>query len=394
MELRDFCSTERQRQILDAVVAAKGSTGKAAKQLGIHRRNVERAMHRIREQAVARGWSPEHSMVRSVPENFHVARVSTNYDQDGQVRQQWVIGKPNKDQELRMLVDAAHLAFEDFAGTSTKSEFRHQGGTKKKIDKERLTIYPMGDPHIGMYAWHEETGEDFNLDIATRDLTAAVRNLVERSPATEVGILLNLGDFFHADNMQNSTMRSGNSLDVDSRWQKVLRLGIRAMIDCVDAALEKHKVVVVKNMIGNHDDHSSHFLSIGLDMYYSNNDRVVVDTSPSKFWYYDFGSVLIGSTHGDTTKFKDLPNIMAADQAKAWGNSEHRYWYTGHIHTRNREEYAGCVVESFRTLAARDAWHTAEGYRAGRDMQSIVLHRDHGEVERHTISITQLKNAK
>jgi len=101
---------------------------------------------------------------------------------------------------------------------------------------------------------------------------------------------------------------------------------------------------------------------------------------------------LIGSTHGDMAKPDKLPQIMAADKPKEWGSTKHRYWYTGHIHTRNVIESAGCTWESFRTLAAKDAWHSGMGYRSGRDMCCILLHKDFGEVGRNTASLDLIRS--
>ena len=114
--------------------------------------------------------------------------------------------------------------------------------------------------------------------------------------------------------------------------------------------------------------------------------------SPSKFWYYKFGKILIGSTHGDTAKPNKLPEIMAADKPSEWGDTDYRYWYTGHIHSRNVIEFSGCVWESFRTLAAKDAWHSGAGYRSGRDMCSILLHKDFGEIGRNTVSVKMISD--
>jgi hypothetical protein len=55
-------------------------------------------------------------------------------------------------------------------------------------------------------------------------------------------------------------------------------------------------------------------------------------------------------------------------------------------------ELPGCLVESFRALAPRDAWHSAQGYRSGRDMHCIVLHEQHGEIERHRVDVGALVN--
>jgi hypothetical protein len=47
-------------------------------------------------------------------------------------------------------------------------------------------------------------------------------------------------------------------------------------------------------------------------------------------------------------------------------------------------------VETLRTLAAKDAWHTAKGYRSMRDTRLIVHHKDCGEIERHTCAVARL----
>ena len=97
---------------------------------------------------------------------------------------------------------------------------------------------------------------------------------------------------------------------------------------------------------------------------------------------------------GDTVKMANLPGVMACDRSEDWGQTTHRYWYQGHIHHEDRKEFPGVVVEAFRTLAARDAWHAGQGYRAGRDMNLIVHHKDYGEIERHRCDIAMLKGAK
>jgi hypothetical protein len=120
---------------------------------------------------------------------------------------------------------------------------------------------------------------------------------------------------------------------------------------------------------------------------------VTVEIEPSKFSYLRFGKVLIASTHGDTVKHAQLPGIMAADRPEDWGQAKHRYWYTGHIHNTTVSEFPGVVCESFRTLAAKDAYAAGHGYRAGRDMRCIVHHKEYGEVARYRCDISMLENA-
>jgi hypothetical protein len=164
------------------------------------------------------------------------------------------------------------------------------------------------------------------------------------------------------------------------------------MIRCIQSALLKHEKVTVINAIGNHDDHSSMMLSTVLAHLFGNEPRVDINDAPTIKHYYRFGQCLIGVHHGHTIKKDRLPLQMSSDRPKDWGDTIHRYWLTGHIHHDSRREYdGGVIVESFRTLAGKDAWTAQMGYSSGRDMKCIVYHRNFGEVERHTVSVEMLR---
>jgi hypothetical protein len=81
-----------------------------------------------------------------------------------------------------------------------------------------------------------------------------------------------------------------------------------------------------------------------------------------------------------------LPGVVAALFPEQWGRTSFRIGLTGHVHHDQRKEYNGMTVESARTLSARDAYAAAHGYQSLRDMKCLVLHKDHGEVERHTVN--------
>ena len=381
--LLDFCESDNQRRVVEALIRSDGHRAAAAEALGMSERNVYMALSRIKRRAASQGWAPDSDMVKVAPPGFQVKGVSTLYDVDGQQKAQWVKTTATADRDDHLRESIAE-AFEDWRGAG------RIGAAPKHTTEELLTVYPMGDPHLGLYTWGEETGEDFDLKIAEANLCESIKRLVACSPKSDTCIILNLGDFFHSDTMDNRTSRSGHALDVDTRWAKVLRAGVRAMMTCIEAATKKHQRVIVKNLIGNHDDHTSQMLGLALALFYEGNDRVEVHDDPAKFWFHRFHSVLIGAAHGDTTKPAQLPGIMATDRAQDWGQTKHRYFYTGHIHTQNMAEYPGCIWESFKTLAAKDSWTSSKGYRSGRDSFCIVHHKDHGEVERHRVDVAML----
>lgn len=372
-------ASPRQAQILDALKIHK-TAADAARSLKLDPRRATEHLKRMKEKAARQGFAPANDMKHPAPEGFTVKGVSTLYGPDGDVKGQWV--------KTQQSAENAQAALEEFAQSLAESVkgLAKPVPSPRYVNDDLLAVYPWGDPHFGMYAWWQDAGADFDLDIAERLTCGAVDRLVSSAPAGSTGLLLNLGDTFHADNQRNQS-QSGHQLDVDGRWPKVQQVGLRAKIHCIKRMLEKHAKVIIRINRGNHDGHSSYALSLMLSCYFHNEPRVEVDLSPAFCWYYSFGKVLIGSTHGDTIKGKDMGGIMASDVPKLWGGSAHRYWYVGHVHHRDLKEYPGVIVEYMRTLAARDAWHQGQGYRAGRDMCLIVHHREHGEIERHRVDI-------
>lgn len=354
--------------------------------LGVDKARIGHAIKAVKRRATLQGFAPESDFTKSIPEPHVLKGVSSLYDGEGKLRLQWVKTKLDETKAREAIEEWVAWLVQDVAGKAPKIKC-----ASKWLDADLLSVIPMGDPHFGMYSWGEESGEDFDLDIAEKQTQAAASRLVASAPPSREALILELGDFFHSDNNSARTERSGNALDVDTRWARVMQVGLRAMTNVILLALAKHAKVTVRIVAGNHDPHSSYALALGLDAFFRNEKRVKVDLSPAPFWYYRFGKVLIGATHGDTCKPDQLPGIMAADRAKDWGETQFRYWYHGHIHHQTVKEHPGCMVESFRTLAARDAWHTGAGYRAGRDMRCIVHHKDFGEIERHRCDIAMLE---
>ncbi len=381
-ELVQFATPHQAAAVRELL--SKGSILAAAASLNISARTLREHLCELRRAAASRGWSPAHDMTKVVPDGFHVKGVSTYYGRDGQPRGQWVKSAKDRDHEIAVLLDAVQRIAEPFDGKSRKAK------APRSTTEELLCVYPMGDPHIGMFAWAKEAGQDFDLNIAERHLVDAVDHLVSLAPAAHTALVINLGDLIHADTKHNTTT-AGTTLDVDTRWAKVVGVAIRAMRRCIDLALQKHRVVHVISVPGNHDEHTGLVLALCLEMYYRNQKgRVIVDTSPSPFRYHRFGDCLIGVSHGNATKPERLPGIMACDRKEDWGATKHRYWYCGHVHHDSVKEYPGCIVETFRTLAPSDAWHHASGYRSGQDMKLDVLHEKYGRVNRSVVGISRI----
>jgi hypothetical protein len=380
-KLLDYDPTSRQVQFVEAANRL-GSMRAAARELGASKSSVQQAIERLKLSAARRGYAPGH-FESGVAPGFNMGKVTVQRGPGGDVERTWERQSPDQERQLELLRAAVTTMAEgvkDLAPLTAPPAI---------ADESLMCVYPMGDPHFGMHAWWQDAGEDFDLKKAEALTCGAVDRLVASAPSAHTALLLNLGDMFHADNQKNQS-QSGHQLDVDGRWAKVQRIGLQAMIHCIRRLLEKHARVIVRINRGNHDGHSAYALSLMLSCFFHAEPRVEVDLSPATMWYFQFGKVLIGSTHGDTIKGQDMIPVMAADRPAEWGTTSHRYVYVGHVHHQDVKEYRGGVVEYFRTLAARDAWHAGQGYRAGRDMRLIVLHHEHGEIERHRCDVAML----
>lgn len=380
-------ATPTQAAAIEAMIAT-GSVEAAADSLGLSPERLRSRLAEAQRRAARRGHSPEHDTAMPVPPGFHLRGTSTLYGRDGAPVLQWVKTAADQDHRLALLLDAIQEAVEPIRGL-------YEPGPVPDAAAEHLrNIIPWGDPHLGMYAWADEAGADFDLVIAERELLTAHRALIAAAEPAEVAHIINVGDYFHADNPSNQTSRSGHALDVDTRFARVYQAGVRMMRLAVEASLDRHQRVIVTNVAGNHDDVSAITLSVALAALYEREPRVTVEVSPARHHYYRHGACMYGATHGHQrgAKLRDLGAVMATDRPEWWGATRHRRWYTGHIHQDKVVEVPGCIVESVQTLAPRDAYAAAEGYRSGQSMRLDTVHSEWGWVQRITRGIDYVRH--
>lgn len=368
-------SDETLVEAVDAL-ASIGTVNGAARHLGIPRTTMQHRLNKASERGL------DGSLPQPLPMGQAVKGESILYDEAGNIKMRWV--KTQKDKPSPdALVDFLKEAFEGYqAPYLNPAPITH-------ANHDLLTVVPIADAHVGLFSWKEETGSDWDIQIADRVITNTAQRLIAGSPDAGHCIILGGGDATHTNNFDNHTSKSKNALDVDSRFSKVLRAACQLFVKIVDLALQKFPKVTVRILPGNHDETACFAISYFLMAWYRNEPRVHVDASPSLFWWHRFGSVMLGGVHGHTAKMKDMPQIMAVRRAEDWGQTKHRYVHTFHIHHVERfvNEAGGVICESHQSPSAQDAWHFNEGFLSGRSMQSITYHSRHGEVTRNRVAI-------
>lgn len=380
----DFIQPNTTRYKIVELAIAGLSNQQVADELGIKKSTVSGDLTRARQTAAKRGYAPDNDMTHPTADGFFVKGVSTLYNEDGAVKAQWVktdIDKQTFIEDIKELIQGLVEELPQFKSTPYDKSY---------YSADLMAVYPLGDPHIGMLALKDEAGEDWNLKTAQSVFCGVFDRLVKTAPNCSQAVIVNLGDYFHYDNASKVTERNRHALDTDGTYLEMADTGLKIMIQMIRSALNHHRSVKVLTAIGNHDDTGAMFLQAALKHMFELDERVEIVTTSDVFQYVRHGKCFFGTHHGHTAKADKLPLIMATDKPKDWGECQYRYWYTGHIHHDSKKEYSGCTVESFRTLAAKDSYAYSGGYRAGQDSKAIVLHKEFGEVERHTINIAQV----
>lgn len=316
-----------------------------------------------------------------VPPHHAIAGVSTHLNPDGSIKSQWVKTSAQNDERAAWLEAIRSLGEELPRYTPIAAP--------AYLNDDLCAVYPVGDPHAGQLSWHEDAGDNFDLEIAEQRLVSAFGHLIALAPPAAEALVIFIGDNTHADGQANTTTR-GTRVDVDGRMVKVARTFVRIARRAVDAALAKHGHVTLVIERGNHDELISAMLALALSIAYEDDERVTVDVSPEMFHWFRFGANLIGTHHGDKVKPMDLLGVMAVDRADDWSATRHRRFYLGHYHHQIVKEVPGLICEYLPTLASSDAWHRSMGYRSGRAMYMDVLHREHGHINRHIVGVGQL----
>lgn len=367
-------ATPRQKELLIAWRDA-GSIRKAGVILGAHPKNFSRALVQVRKRAAQHGHSPAHDMTHTVPDGYVVKGVSTYYDKDGIAAGQWVKSSLKHEallEALREAVDALKEEIEPVAAVDSP----------EITDAALCNLYTFTDYHLGMLAWHEEGGADWDLGIAESTLMRSYHHMIGNSPRASHGIINIQGDFLHTDGKTPVTPAHGHVLDADSRYPKIRRVAIRIIREMVRMALSQHDTVHLVIAEGNHDEEGTGWLSDMMAVLYDNEPRLTVDNSALPFYCHQWGKVMIGIHHGHKVKNENLPLLFASQFPEIWGLTKRREIHCGHRHHRDEKEYNGVTVVQHPTLAARDAYAARGGWIADRAAWAITYHREYGPVGR------------
>lgn len=376
-------ATERQSEYIDAI-NEYGGFRSAARALNINHSPLVEAIKLLRRRAATSGYAPEQDMVRPVPEPFIVRGVSTYYNAEGKASGQWVKSKID-DSKLQEMMTAVIEGMKDDIPRLTALPAPALG------NDNLLNCYVITDYHLGMLAWDEEAGENWDLDIAQALVVKWFEQAIAQSPNADTAVFAQLSDFLHFDGLDAVTPASKHLLDVDTRFAKVVRSAIRVLRTVIDMLLAKHQNVHIIMADANHDPVSQIWLREWFSVLYENEPRITVDKSPNPYNAYEFGKTALFFHHGHKRKVSNVSEVFAGQFREMFGRTKHAYAHMGHYHSIDVKENNLMIVEQHRTLAPGDAYSARGGWLSGRDAKVITYSKQFGEVSRLTINSDMLR---
>ena len=371
-------ATDFQKRCID-LTNKHQSQRAAAQEIGCNKSAVSTAIKRVERKAAIHGYSPRHDLSRPVAPGQMLRGASTLYRRgEPEPVLQWVKSSADQDQRDAIIRESIAALMQDVP--------RAEPTDAPSVSSSSLcNVITLTDVHIGAYAWGKETGADWDLSIAERDVTGAVRYLLESCPRAQTCVIAQLGDYLHQDGLAAVTPTSGHNLDSDSRFSKVVGVAVRVLRAVVGMALERHSRVVLLVAEGNHDIASSVWLRHMFTLLYELEPRVSVIDSELPYYVYQHGQTMLAWHHGHLKKLEQLPMLMAAQFPKVWGNTLKRYVHTGHMHHKHEKEHSGITVIQHPTIAARDAYAARGGWIADREMTAITYSDRFGQIARATV---------
>lgn len=366
-------------KIIESELKTLMQEGKTAKEMAAHFGCSERAVHSFKSRLTKRGYSPEHDMEHIVPDGFMLKGQSTYYNKDSKPTQRWVKSAIDPARQ-------AELIQEFMDGISSAVPRAEPISQTIHGDGNLLNFFPFTDFHLGMLAWGEECGEDWDMKIAEELAINWLSEAVKLAPRAGTAVLANMGDFLHWDGLSAVTPASGHVLDADIRYTKLVRIALRVIRRLINILLETHETVHVIMAEGNHDEASSVWLREGLSLVYEDEPRVTWDKSADPYYCYEFGNTALFVHHGHKANINRVESAILGKFRKVFGRTEYAYCHVGHMHHKHIKETTTMIVEQHQTLAAKDAYSSRGGWLSKRSASVITYHRQFGEIARNTIT--------
>jgi transcriptional regulator with XRE-family HTH domain len=395
----------KQEQIEAARLKAEGLTrAQIADRMGLSARQVKSRL------AAAARWD-------RLPSNVQERLASRGYDDIRGLKDGWIIDRreDGTGESLRFVLGDDELPIESAIDDACDRLVERSPvvALPKYLGGENLMVISPADIHMGKLAEALETGDAYDMEIAERRTKEGVKGLLEIGQKWGLeAITINTGnDSLHVDNNRGTTT-SGTPQSTTGSIFSMFDAMFDTWVWVIETAAEYAPVHVVFDP-SNHPWVTDWMLNRAVMAWFKNDERVTfdVDMNDRRHRKYQvYGCNLIGYSHGDGAKEKDLPNLMQYECREWWGKTQRGYWIIKHKHHKDaktvglsgyqqEKDHPGVTViksgdtdlsknvsvEIVRSPSGTDGWHDRNGYvGAIKAVEAFIFNSERGQVARFT----------
>ena len=227
---------------IDQIVAAIEQTGSqdgAAALLGLNTRTISSRLKYYREGRSRENMYSDQYLAnkskdappRERDDELFKGRSVLWNPETGETKLEWYKTDRDKQAQYEAMQNAIAALKEDLPAAPRVRQ-------KIKPKNELLNLFVLTDAHIGMLAWGEETGEDWDTSLAEDLIMKFFAAAIEQAPMAQRAVFAQMGDFLHFDGIESVTPTSNHQLDTDTRFPKLVRTGIRITRQIIEMLLE------------------------------------------------------------------------------------------------------------------------------------------------------------
>lgn len=283
---------------------------------------------------------------------------------------------------------------------------------KFKVNGKYLLLVDISDHHLGRLSWGAETGDSYDIKIATERFISAVSyfydevQYVSKKHPIEKIIFVVGNDYFNYDYPKPYPQTSnGTHQESDIRYQKMFSIGTGLVVGQIEKMSELAPVEIYI-IPGNHDEFLSFHLGEVLNARFWNNENINVFNSPKKRKYLTYGNTLLGFGHHQFESFEKMYANMSLEEPKLWANSVYKYFYTGHKHHKETmikliqneqiiinkevkfpktpilisEDLNGVLFDRLSSLTSNDYYESTRGFIHIKGAESFLFSKEFGKV--------------
>lgn len=244
-------------------------------------------------------------------------------------------------------------------------------------------IFSLQDFHLGRLSSKVEVLDDNDIKSQIDLLLSCIKDLIHKTSGfgTPEKVYITVGgDFINSDNSK-STTTAGTQQDSFPSHAALLIEGGLTLIKMIDLFRQFFPLVELIPSPGNHDRDTSISLYMFVAAWYRNCDDVITnfkELNVRSRQYKQYGNTLLGFMHGDGSKLKNWPIIIANEAREIWGKTTHTVLVTGHKHYRISQDLMGMQHVQVPSLASEDRWSHLNGYQSEKAISLILVDKESG----------------